>query len=81
MKQVPNYIACAAQIVTASKLGIQVGCLSLAKKVLETKSLPPTTEIGTFSKAARDAVEIVMNKGYGEEADAIAKQIIEEYHF
>ena len=78
MKQVPNYIACAAQILTADELGIQVGCVTLAKKVLETKSLPPTTAIGTFSKAARDAVEIVMLKGLGAKADSIAKRIIED---
>lgn len=82
METVPAYIACAAQILTAHELGIKIGGVSLAKKVMESKSLPPTTTIGFFLNEAQKAVEIVLQKGFGPEADRIAERIIKvDYKF
>ena len=75
-----NYLCDAAIILTASRLGLSVGCEDWAISTLTTKKLPEVISHGFLSRIAKNAIEIVNLKGKGEDADKMAFEILKEYN-
>lgn len=80
MKTIERYLADAAKIITVSKLGFKIDCISLAKEVLQTKIMPDNALLGVFDKAGTDAHNIIAsNEEKIDEANQMALSILSEY--
>lgn len=75
MTEAPSYLCNAAIILTAHKLGKDVGCASLAQQVWADKSLPEPHVISMLAKSANIARERICLSGLAEEADRIAEEM------
>lgn len=76
MDTIPNYIAYAAIILTADYLGFSVSCKYVAENTIKSKQMPEALWLGYFERAAADAKKQVLDAGFGEKADALAKNLI-----
>ena len=72
-ENVPNYIAYALILITATHLGCKVEMQDTAKEVWRTKKLPDTPLLGLYQQAAAKAIETIEEKRLTEKANRLAE--------
>lgn len=77
--KIPNYIAWAAQIIVADKLGIKVDCLDIAKQIINTKNPPEMSCSISLEIAAFDANQTVCKIRKIDEANRIGDMLLKDY--
>lgn len=70
---IPAYIAYSIILQTTNHLGYKVKMLDIAKEVWQTKRMPEPILMGSYEKAAYEAILLINNKGMSEKADYLGE--------
>ena len=77
--KIPNYLGWATMIVTANKLGIEIGCLEISKNIVETLKEPSVFFSKELELQAIKANSKVLILGLMEKANKIAEELLIKY--
>ncbi len=77
--KIPNYLAWAAIIVIADKLGVKSSLLELSKTVVETGKAPEVVFSKELENQAIEANSVVVHLGLLDRANEMADEVLIKY--